>query len=371
MAHDAGVGARHVEQHGVVGLGQVVLLEHAESLDLEQVALNQGDVALGAREVLRQPLDARSGQIEGHHPARAHRVGDRQALAAGRGACIQHGFAGLRREQFDRVASGGVLEENHAFVDQRFDAGPAAGFDFVKTGPGRGRKQRRIGLGGGAAGDPPARVDRGGLLIPFQQGAGGGGSELGQPAAHQPFGMRVIRRQLGGAGGLGRLGLGVKGGSDLAHDGVDHLGLGLTGERLGLLDRVVHHPGGVTIVAPLDQLVTGQQQHGLDDRARRAGEQRGKNRLDAAQVAHRAEKQVLATSTFGAAQGARQAVEKGVDALLVFEPAHQQFGRGRPSIHRPAGFKRFSHVAPSSGRAGGLQARSPPAQLHDWVPSSA
>ncbi len=73
MTHDASVGTRHVEQHRIKNLGKRVLFEQPFLLRLHEVTLNESHVStLCSRQVLFQPVDARTGQVDRHHAARTH-----------------------------------------------------------------------------------------------------------------------------------------------------------------------------------------------------------------------------------------------------------------------------------------------------------
>ena len=93
VAHDARVRARHVDQDRRVFGGKAVLPEDGGRA-VQQVRLDERRLDLaGPRKVLLQPVDPRGRQVHGDQPAGAQRIDDEQALAAGRGAEVEHGLA--------------------------------------------------------------------------------------------------------------------------------------------------------------------------------------------------------------------------------------------------------------------------------------
>lgn len=154
-------------------------------------------VGVGAEEV--------SGGAEGG--------GDEKGFAAGGGAGVEDAFAGLRIQQIDGVASGGVLDVD---LSRGEEVGGWRAFEVVEAGCVFDRGEvGEVGCGSGER--VGAEVVLGGLVVPFHEGDGVGLAEFGFPAVIEPVGMGVDD----GGGEIAEVEEALAGGDGAAEDGVD------------------------------------------------------------------------------------------------------------------------------------------------------
>ncbi len=346
MTHHAGVRTRHVDEHrGVVGRQLVLAQDRRERA--QHVAEHERHVeARGARKIFLQPLDALvgfaifRGQVGGDESARFDCVRDQQAFPARRRAEIEHGFAGLRREQLDGQPRRGILQVKFSALQQRLDFRPVARRHFEEARPARRpQKLRRLFFR-----RAPARVDRRRLLVPLEQRACRLGAELREPAFHEPVRVRKIFRELLRGRVRGRRRPGERDG-EFARDGVHQPRLGRARDRLRLLDRVMPDFRRAAFRSrrgrALDQLVAGDKQHRARQKPRRMRHEPRERGVEPAEMPHHAEHEVLAARAFGAGEAGRQRFEQRVDAFVsVQPPRHQPHrrwpGRGGISLGRRA-----------------------------------
>ena len=330
VPHHARVRARHVNDHRVVTVRQLVLEQGRRGIS-QQVGLHECDFhAVGAGQVFLQPRNARTRQIHRDDLARLHRIGHQQALAPGRRTAIEDRLARLRRQQLHRQARTRILQVDFSALQQRFDFRPVPGRHLVEAGPLRRLQEVRGGL---ALRPSPSGIYRRRPLVPLEQLAGRVCTEVHQPALHEPVRMRKILRQHVRRRDFRRRRHGQCQGQ-LAHNRIDQAGLGLARDGLGLLDGMVHDLGHQPValgrIRRLDQLITGHEQHRPGRKPGRVRHQPAQRGLQPAEVADHAKHEVLASRPLGSAEAGRQRVDELIDALAAVEPLGQQADGGRP-----------------------------------------
>ena len=220
-----------------------------------------------------------------------------------------------------------------------------AGRHDIKSRPTRRLEKRRRRQGGtpgrrGRGEDgAPAPVHGRRRLVPLEQTVRRLRAELRQPAAYEPVGVRKKTRQLRGVRPGGRGCRADDGGlAEPAEHGVDKSRLRRTEQGLGLIDRMMHDPGRLPLVAGghagLEQLKAGHEQHRPQSRPRRPLHQGRDGRVDPSIVPQRAEQHMLAAGPFLAGPRVRRppprAFQQGIHPFAPLQPAFQQRDRDRP-----------------------------------------
>ena len=273
----------------------------------------------------------RARHIERDQQPLAHSVGQRETLAARRGARVDDTLAGLRRHRLDRDTRARISQINFPVGQRPRRLRPMAGLHREPTRP-RGRLQpdqirltrRRL--------QSPARMHGRRLQIPFHQLTRARRAELREPTLDQPIRRRKIISQHRRRGDFARCLLRRQRIGQLAHHRVDQARLGIARQGLCLRHRVMTHLSRVPLASALDQLVARQQQNRHDPRAGTQPHQGRDHVFDASVVPHRAVKQVLAARPGPARQLDR--VQKRIGAHFLVQPPDQQARGHGPGIGR-------------------------------------
>jgi hypothetical protein len=126
----------------------------------------------------------------------------------------------------------------------------------------------------------------------------------------------------------------IQGGSGLtestcefSNNGIYQPRFGGTGQRLGLLDRVVDNFRDATVVpvfGGFDQLEPGDEQYCTGRETRRMGDMPAKRSVDSAKMANDSEYQMLTARAFGASERTRQCIKQRVDSFTAFQPPRDE-----------------------------------------------